>query len=595
MKTKFATYIQLYSKSLSEFFKASPLYALIMFFLIPVQSILPAVIIASSQALLSALTTGNPITNSLIVWGISVTAARVFSPIVTLTQGLLTDRLVAHINSALMLHSKKLKGISAFETASYYDELEFIRSEASWRPVNLIVFGLSLLRDFLTAISYVVLLMQFQWWLTLLVVIPAIPQAFITYRIQQDAFETMVDRSPQSRKMQYYAQVLLTNTDAKEIRMFNAFDFFIKRYQTTFNQIHQQLKSVRFKQMRVSTFFAIVNGTALVVSLYFVVKGISSGQYQSASLLTFTAAVVAFGQNLGALVEETSLLYDSLLFMKKYYSFLHKPDTLTLARHGKDVRIPFEIEFKNVSFVYPETNNQVLQGISFKINAGEKIAIVGENGSGKSTIVKLLLRLYDPSQGTISINRVPLSSLDLDTYRNHIRVVFQDFSKFNLSLRESVQIADPQDGSDADVIRALDKASAYHSFINQGVTLDTHLGKQYEDGAEVSGGQWQKIAISRAFYMDNKAGLAILDEPTAAIDPRSEFEVYQHFSELSKNKTVVFVTHRLSSVLMADRVLFLKTGKLAGFAPHEILMKTNSEYASMYRMQAESYVKGLTK
>lgn len=529
------------------------------------------------------------------MWGVSVMLVGIFNPIVTLTQGLLTDRLVAHINLSLMLHSKTLKGISTFETSHYYDELDFIRSEASWRPVNLIVFSLSLLRDVITTISYIVLLLQFQWWIIVLVVIPAIPQAIVSYKIQQDAFETMVDRSPKSRKMQYYAQTLLTNTDAKEVRIFNAFNLFINRYRTTFSQIHQELRKVRFKQMRVSALFSVTNGAALIISLYLVVQGISAGTYEPASLLTFTAAVVAFGQNLSAIVEGSSLLYDSLLFMKKYYAFLSKPDTLRLAHPGKFTAGPFEIKFENVSFAYPETKKTVIRNVSFKIQSGEKVAIVGENGSGKSTLIKLILRLYDPSNGTIFINDIHLPSLDLDNYRNHIRVVFQDYSKFNLSLRESVGIADQQNIMDADVIRALNKASAYKNFVAQDITLNTHLGKQYEDGIEISGGQWQKIAIARAFYKDSEASLAILDEPTAALDPRSEFEVYKSFYELSKNKTIIFVTHRLSSVTMADRVLFLKNGQIAGFAPHKDLMSTNKEYSDMYHMQAEGYVAGLAK
>lgn len=589
-------FLNLYRKSLSEFFKASPLYATILFVLVPIQSVLPAATIAGSQLLLTSLNNNDSPITPAAVWSVSVIALGIAGPIVTLTQGLLTDRLVAHINLTLMEHSKKLKGIATFETANYYDELEFIRSQSGWRPVNLIVFGLDLLRDTLSIVSYIVLLAQFNFIVILLVLLPIIPQAIFTYKIQQDAFETMVDRSPQSRKMQYYAKTLLANTDAKEVRIFNAFDFFIKKYQHTFTQIHGRLSRVRLKQMRISGAYAIVNGVALVVSLYLVIVGIQRGSYPVASLLTFAVTVVSLSQSLGSLVESSSLLYDTLLFMQKYYKFLSRKDTLDIP--GKTIslpKVPFAVAFNHVSFAYPETDKKVLQDITFEIDPGSTVAVVGENGSGKSTLVKLLLRLYEVSSGEIMINGTPINQLNVDAFRHQIRVVFQDYSKFNLSLLESVGIADLQDFTPENVKLALQKASAWDNFSEQKISLQSHLGKQYEDGIEISGGQWQKIAIARAFLNDDQASLAILDEPTAAIDPRSEFEIYQHFAELSKNKTVIFVTHRLSSVTMADKVLFLKSGEIMGFASHQELMRTNSEYAEMYRMQAEGYVKGLDK
>ncbi|MCZ2733930.1 ABC transporter ATP-binding protein [Lacticaseibacillus rhamnosus] len=592
-----ANFLNLYWKSLREFFKASPLYATILFILVPIQSVLPAATIAGSQALLTALSHHDSPLAPAVVWSVSVIALGIAGPVVTLTQGLLTDQLVAHINLALMAHAKKLKGIATFETATYYDELEFIRSQASWRPVNLIVFGLDLLRGTLSIVSYIVLLSQFNFVVILLVLLPIIPQAIFTYKIQQDAFETMVDRSPQSRKMQYYAKTLLANTDAKEVRIFNAFDFFIKKYQHTFRQIHRRLSQVRLKQMRISGVYAFINGVALVASLYLVIVGIQNGNYPVASLLTFAVTVVSLSQSLGSLVESSSLLYDTLLFMQKYYQFLNKQDALTTPQNAAALPDkPFAIEFRDVSFAYPETNHKtVLQHVNFKLDPGTTVAVVGENGSGKSTLVKLLLRLYDVSSGQILIDGTPIEQLNVDAYRHQIRVVFQDYSKFNLSLLESVGIADLPNFNAQNVELALKKASAWDNFSNQQIDLQTHFGKQYEDGIEISGGQWQKIAIARAFLNDDHAHLAILDEPTAAIDPRSEFEIYQHFAELSQNKTVLFVTHRLSSVTMADKVLFLKAGKVVGFAPHQVLMQTNAAYAEMYRMQAEGYVKGLSQ
>ena len=593
MFKKFAQFGRLFLRSLKEFFQASPAYAMILFILIPIQAVLPALIIGGSQALLTALSSHQAIVWPVTIWGVTIILLGITGPIVTLSQGLLTDQLVAHINLTLMKHSQKLKGIATFETASYYDEMEFIRSEASWRPVNLIVFGLDLIRGIITTIAYVVLLLQFQWPIILLIIIPAIPQALITYRIQQDAFETMVDRSPESRKMQYYAQTLLANTDAKEVRLFNAFDFFINRYQTTFKKIHYTLRKVRFRQMWIATLFTGITALAILASLGLVINGIQSQVYAVAALLTFSATVVSLTSTLNNLVEGTNMLYDTLLFMQKFYDFLDRSDPMNDGQVKLETA-PISIAFDHVTFQYPETDHDTLHDLSFTIHAGEKIAIVGENGSGKSTLVKLMLRLYDVSGGQININQQPLTHLDLADYRQHVRVVFQDFSKFYLTLKDSVGIADLTSDSDQMVQDALKQASAWDNFQKQGLSLSTQLGKQFDGGVELSGGQWQKIAIARGFMHGSTANLAILDEPTAAIDPRSEFEIYQQFANLSANKTVIFVTHRLSSVTMADRVLFMQNGRISGFDTHQHLMQQNNDYAQMYRMQADAYVKGLS-
>ncbi|MCX2454648.1 ABC transporter ATP-binding protein [Lacticaseibacillus nasuensis] len=584
--------LRIYAKSLHEIYLAAPGYAVLLFILIPLQSVLPVLLVVLSQALLTELTRQATTTATLVSWAIVLLLLCLFTPLVTMIQGLMTDKLVASINLRLMAHSSQLLGLAVFENSAYYDELEFIRSEAAWRPVNLIVFGLSVIRDTVTIVSYILLLSQFSWWIVVLIVVPAIPQALVAYRIQRSSFESMVDQSTDARKLQYYTEVLLTEKDAKEMRIFNAFPFFTNKYKRTYEKLHNQTRRIRTHQMSRSVVFVILDAVAVTISLVAVIHGIQTNQYQLSSLLAFTAAVTALAQTLSELVEGSSMLLDTLLYMQKYFHFLTLREPTEFHGTKQLPQGPLAVEFANVSFHYPQSDAEVLHQVSFKIAPGEKVAIVGENGSGKSTLVKLLANFYQVDQGAILVDGQPLTEVDVQQYRAHIRVAFQDFSKFLLPLRESVGIADTNNDADANIVTALTKAGLGDWLTKQAVGLDTQLGKRFPGGIELSGGQWQKIAVARAFLTNEKADLVILDEPTAAIDPNAEHDLYDQFSKLSANKTVLFITHRLSSVTMADRVLFIADGRVAGFATHAELMHDNPQYRHMYMTQAESYVKG---
>ncbi|WP_158661767.1 ABC transporter ATP-binding protein [Enterococcus timonensis] len=487
-----------------------------------------------------------------------------------------------------MRKSKDLQGLIAFEDSKFYDDLQLISSEASWRPVNLIVFGMNIFRNAITTISMTILLGQYNLGLALLIAASLIPQAIISYHIQQDAFETMVTRSPDARKMQYYSDVLLTKTAAKEVRLFQLFDFFIRKYQNLFKVVHRDISQKRVQKMWVSLVFMIFSSGVSIYSLAWFVSEIQEGNLAIGALLVFTSAIVSLNQTITTIVQESSLLYDTLLYMQKYFAFMDYQDFLSETNQPLKLTNQSQITFENVTFSYPGTEREVLKNISFSIKDGEKIAVVGENGSGKSTLIKLFLRFYNLKSGAIFLNGTEISQYDLQEYRENISAVFQDFAHFSLTVFENVALAQIDDFQNTvKVQEAVNKAGFDLVMEQNKISFQDLLGKEFANGLELSGGQWQKLAIARAYF--SKANILILDEPTAALDPRSESEIYQSFLDLANFKTVLFVTHRLAAVKKADRIIVLKNGEIIGFDSHQKLMEENAYYREFYNLQAKSY------
>lgn len=316
---------------------------------------------------------------------------------------------------------------------------------------------------------------------------------------------------------------------------------------------------------------------------YLVIAGTLSGVYLVGSILVFSSSILYTTQSISQFVENSSMLYDTLLFMQKYFSFisLHKTYHDGSMNFKKDFSC---LSFSNVSFKYPNNETNALTNITFSVDNGEKIAIVGENGSGKTTLMKLLCRFYKPLDGQIKLDNISIENFLLKDYRKNIGAVFQDYSKFDLTLRENIAISNLKDITNDDKLKSVLAQAEFEQRDN----LDTLLGIHFEGGKDLSGGQWQKLAIARAFFGNFE--IVILDEPTASIAPRSEYEIYKSFLQLTKNKTVFFVTHRLSMVKNADKVLVLRDGHIIGFDTHEILMQNNSYYNELYTMQASQFI-----
>jgi ATP-binding cassette subfamily B protein len=584
-------------RSLPILWKASPVYTAVILGGVLLQGILPPVSVLISKDLVNTAIaaapghSAQPVLELLILWLGVVLLSTVALPVTTAVQGLLTEKLTALVNVMLMEKSRDLPGISYFEDPRFHDDIELVQSEAAWRPVNFLVFSASIIRNVLAVLSLLVILAGFHPMIPVLVVLTLFPQAYVQFQLQRSAFETMVWMSPEARKMKYYSTTMLSDHSAKEIRLHNAGDLFIGLYKRAFTQVHQLVRRIRFRQATWSTAWVMLSVLGSGAAFWWIVLRTLNGQFTAGDILLFTQALLMSRQHIAAVVEESGLLYETLLYMQKFFAYLDLPPNLPLAPAGKSAGIRqsiVSIEFSNVSFQYKDDGPNVLQGVSFVIRPGETVALVGENGAGKTTIVKLLARLYDPTRGQIRINGEDLRDINLQEWRRNLAVVFQDFVHFQLTVRENVALGALDHLDDLDRIREACIRSGASSVVEelpQG--YDTVLGRQFEGGVELSGGEWQKIALARAFIKD--APVVILDEPTAALDPRSEFELYRRFAELMRGKTVLLISHRLSAARMADRILVLEHGRIVEEGTHESLMTRGGRYAELYRMQASHY------
>lgn len=582
---KLNQYFKELTRTYRLFFKSAPLVATCVLLLAPLQAVIPLLAVAAGQKVIDQVTNHSPFMEMIIVW-IVATAFQQFLPsLSTMVQGVLTDKLTGFINISLMKKSADLQSISIFDDSKYFDDLQMLRDDASWRPVNLIVFGVSVLQSILTLAFMLIYLARYNWWLALLLLVVMVPQSISYYRIQQQSFETMVERSKNARYLHYYSGLLLDRRDAKEVRLFDMFPKIIEKYISLFEQTKRDVNQIRKKQLATSSLFVVLTVGVFGYGFYWFTNSVRIGALEVGVLLMFVSVIGYISTSMARVVEDSSLLYDSLLWIEKYFNFLKYQDNFE--NGTQNFPDDFEnLNVKNLSFTYPFSDTEVLHNVSFSVKSGEKVAIVGENGSGKSTLVKLLMRFYDPTTGKISVDNYDLKDINLFDLHKNLSATFQDFSRFKLTLKENV-ITGYSFNKDR-VNNVLKAAGLGDLLVNDHLNLNTMLAKDFENGTDLSGGQWQKVALARDLYANGK--IEFLDEPTAALDAKSEAEIYQRFLKENDKKTIFFVTHRLSAVRFADKVLFLDSGKISGFDTHNNLLHTNPKYKEMYDLQKDAYL-----
>lgn len=581
-------YLSLYFKSFKYLWSASKSNVFVLLLVIPLQALLPSITLYIANYLIdNVYSLSNKILYIVLAaWGLSFLLNNVFAPLITLVQGKLTDDLTFKLNYDIMKKSEEIETIDYYEDHNFYNDIEILSSESSWRPVNLLVFGTSIISNAILFVSMLFIFASFHVLIALAMLVVLVPQAIIAYSLQAQAFETLVSNSEESRKLEYYSQTLLSSKSIKEVRLYNLYKFFIDKYTASFNKIKKGVHKERKKKFRNSLFFLIVTALISVGTFIYIIYSIRKGSLGLGAIMLFASSVVYAMNSMSRLIEDSSLLYDTLLYMEKFFKF---NDIKTVSESG-NLEMPDyidSIEFKNISFTYPNGDKKALNNISFDVNKGEKIAIVGENGAGKTTLVKLLSRFYKIDDGAILINGVPISNYSYEAYREKIAAIFQDFAKFDLSIRENIVISDLNKKENKDEIELALKKSGFDKDFT--ANLDKVLGQRFEDSTDISGGQWQRLALARAFY--SGAPILILDEPTSALDARIEYEIFQKFLELTEGKTVFFITHRLASVRQADKILVLKDGRVEAFDDHETLMKSDAYYRELYEMQSSLYYK----
>ena len=479
--------------------------------------------------------------------------------------------------------------LAHFEDAEYYDKLVRARREASSRPLSLVVKTFDLIRDSIALLTIGIWLFQFSPYAVLLLGFAGIPAFIAEAKFSGEAFRIHRRRSAE-RRMQIYLEMVLTREDGvKEVKLLQLGRLFLKRYVDIFLNIYKEDRNLVLRRGVWGYLLGLLASGAFYFAYGWVGFAAIAG-FITIGQMTMYVAQFRLGQNaVTSSLTSVNGMYEDNLYLSNLTEYLdHKvPEASGDQVEGPD---PSDgIRFNNVSFCYPGSHTPALSRINLHIKPGESLAIVGENGSGKTTLIKLLTRLYQPTEGEILLEGLALNSWDIDALRRKIGVIFQDFARYQLMVGENIGIGDVDElDQDSLIEDAAEKgmANAFIKDLPEG--YQTQLGTWFKNGKELSGGQWQKIALSRAF-MRSKADVLILDEPTAAIDARAEAEIFSHFRDLTSNKISIIISHRFSTVRMADHIIVLEKASIQEEGSHESLLASDGQYAMLFKLQAQGY------
>ena len=479
--------------------------------------------------------------------------------------------------------------LAHFEDAEYYDKLNRARREASSRPLSLVIKTFDLMRDLVQLITIGIWLFQFSPYAVLLLAGAGVPAFIAEAKFSGEAFRLFRRRSAE-RRMQFYLELVLTREDGvKEVKLLQLGKLFLRRYVEIFKNIYKEDRNLVIRRR----FWGYILGLLASAAFYFAYGWVGFAALAGAITIgQMTMYIAQFRLGQTAVTNSLSAIngmYEDNLYLSTLTEYLeHEVPEQTGGRtEGPSPRDG--IRFENVSFYYPGSAAPALNSVSLHIKPGESLAIVGENGSGKTTLIKLLTRLYTPTEGQIFLEGLELNEWDIDALRQKIGVIFQDFARYQLIVGENIGIGDVEAiGEGSRVEEAARKGMADVFVKDLPKSYNTQLGTWFKDGKELSGGQWQKIALSRAF-MRSKADILILDEPTAAIDARAEAEIFGHFRDLTANKISIIISHRFSTVRMADHIIVLEQAKVLEEGSHQELLQADGQYATLFNLQAQGY------
>ncbi len=518
-----------------------------------------------------------------------LTANSLLKTLQNVTQQLLQDRTANRVQLLIMEHANGLD-LRFFEDATFYDQLQQAQREAAFRPVGMVSGVFGLVRTLLTFLSMIALLLRLGPILAIVALLAPIPAFIASTRYGWQGYQQMRHQSPERRLMAYLTSLLTTDTYNKEIKLFTLGDFFVARYRTLAKTCVAENQDLILRRHASDALWSPLlllssGGTYLYVALLAV-----RGTINIAGLTVYTGAASQVQSNFQGLLSGLSSMYENTLYLNTLFDLLAFTPVIRAPENPVPVSRHFTkgIEFRNVSYTYPGREEPALDGVSFTIVPGETVALVGRNGAGKTTIVKLLTRLYDPDSGQILIDGVDIREYDPAALRHEIGVIFQDYVTYFLSARENIGVGRLEAADDLARIAAAAAQSGADGVVTrlpQG--YDTTLGKWFDQGHQLSGGEWQKIALARAFMRD--AQILILDEPTASLDAQAEYEIFARIQELTAGKTAFFISHRFSTVRLADRIMVLEGGQIIENGSHDALLLQNGRYAELFNLQALAY------
>ena len=498
------------------------------------------------------------------------------------------DLLTARTFTKVYNHAAELD-LAYFESPRFHDELEKVRTGLGYRPeqaMNLVVEFLSSIAG-LFSLSF--LLVKVGWWAPLALIILSLPRLIYRMKFAYHTYSITDERTPQSRKI-WQVNWLLTYKDAAaEIKTFGLKDYLVGIFTKINNEFITQNRALSKKQTIYSSFLDLFgNGSYYFLALVIIMQTIQ-GKLTIGDFTMLTGIIRQYQGVLQGIFAYLSRFYQNNLFLQHYFSFLEMKPKILSPKNPRKINLdkPVTIEFKDVFFGY-DPAKPVLKNVNLKITNAKNFALVGENGAGKTTLIKLLLRLYDPTEGQILINNVDIREIDVLQLRQILGVIFQDFQRYEMTVRENIGFGDVSRISQTEKIIAAAKLAGADEFVEKMPNkYDSILGKWFENGVDLSGGEWQKIALARAFFSD--APVLIMDEPTSSLDPKSEYDVFRNLIAHTTHKSLILISHRFSTVRLADEIIVLDKCQIAEQGSHEELMKHPGKYAKLYNLQAKWY------
>jgi len=506
----------------------------------------------------------------------------------SLCQALLRAQLGQRVNVMILEKALTLE-LRHFEDSEFYDKLTRARREASSRPLSLVMRTFGLTQNAISLLSYAALLVRFSPWTMLVLLVAGLPAFVAEAKFSGDAFRLFRWRSPETRMQVYLETVLAREDHAKEVKLFGLGARLLQRYRDIFTRLYREDRALSIRRDSWGFGLSLLASATLYgayawIALSTIRARITLGQ-MTMYLLLFRQGQAA----VSAILSAVGGMYEDNLYLSTLYEYLETPVD---AAAGSAVRGPLPsdgVRFEHVSFTYPGAGQPALIDIDLHLTPGSSLALVGENGSGKTTLIKLLTRLYSPDSGRILVDGLPLTQWSEQALRARIGVIFQDFTRYQMLVGENVGAGDERYFEDQQRWQQAAEKGRAAGFIEQlPGGYQTQLGKWFKDGQELSGGQWQKIALARAF-MRTDADILVLDEPTAAMDARAEAEIFEHFRTLARDRITILISHRFSTVRMADQIAVLDRGRIIEKGSHEQLMAAAGHYAQLFALQARGY------
>jgi len=520
-------------------------------------------------------------------FGVAVVSS-ILARIIDYLDQLLADKYTRHVSIEVMKHAAELD-LVAYEDPVFYDRLERARVQATDRLGMIQSIG-RLVQQVITAVTLSISIALFSPWLLLLLIVGVVPAFLGESYFAFLGYAKNFRQTPMRRQLDYLRVLGGSREAAKELKLFGLRDFLSGRFTALSDQIYEENVELARRRLIAGSFLSMIGTVGYYAAYVLVIWRTVLGVFSIGTLTFLAGAILQASSNIQQVFSTLSSIADQALFLTDLLAFFEMQPTIRSRPNALPAPKPIVrgFEFRCVSFRYPESSRLVLNGLDFQLRPGERVALIGENGEGKTTIVKLMTRLYDPVEGQILLDGVDLREYDLDDLYREIGVIFQDFMRYEMTARENIAVGQIDRLKNSNLLQmAARKGMADEVIAKLPGRYEQMLGRRFDGGVDLSGGEWQKIALARAYLRD--AQVLVLDEPTAALDARSELEVFQRFAELTTGKMALFISHRFSTVRMADRIVVLANGKISEDGTHDQLSRLGGRYAEMFEMQASNY------